>query len=299
MSWEKAANIATVVEAIVVAVSIIFIWKQLRQQTKLTRIANTQALVGISSPFNLELIKDTKMAALWVRGSKDYDTFDEVGQYQYKSLLIWWLIFQENIFYQRKEGLLDEKIYASWDYDLRFFVTQQNLIARWGELKDAFQIEFRDYVTSLISCGRQPAPSQKSVNMGQPQDDSRVTEFHKRSGESHSEARKLLTAMAVGSLGVLYATLTGKDAPVLDTGSKWLALAAVVFMALAAGFGLAAWRADAAWAYKAANNFDKNSELVKPEGEPWHQVKRWCDRFQFILFGIGLLLTALLTLRLL
>jgi len=41
MDWEKAANIATVVEAIVVTVSIIFIWKQLRQQTKLTRIANT------------------------------------------------------------------------------------------------------------------------------------------------------------------------------------------------------------------------------------------------------------------
>ena len=151
MDWEKAANIATVVEAIVVTVSIIFIWKQLRQQTKLTRIANTQALVDISSPFNLELIKDPKMAALWVRGAKDYSTFDEVGQYQYKSLLIWWLIFQENIFYQKKEGLLDEKIYASWDYDLRFFVRQQNLSERWGELKNAFQAEFRDYITGLIN----------------------------------------------------------------------------------------------------------------------------------------------------
>jgi hypothetical protein len=153
MNWEKAADIATVVEAIIVAVSINFIWKQLRQQTKLTRIANTQALVDISSPFNLELIKDPKMAALWVRGSKDYGTFDEVAQYQYKSLLIWWLIFQENVFYQRREGLLDEKIYASWDYDLRFFVTQQNLRERWGELKNAFQAEFRDYVTGLINEG--------------------------------------------------------------------------------------------------------------------------------------------------
>jgi hypothetical protein len=151
MSWEKAADIATVVEAIVVTVSIVFIWKQLKQQTKLIKIANTQALVDISSPFNLELIKDSKMAALWVRGSKDYGTFDEVGQYQYKSLLIWWLIFQENIFYQSREGLLDEKIYASWDYDLRFFVRQQNLRERWDELKDAFQVEFRDYVTSRIN----------------------------------------------------------------------------------------------------------------------------------------------------
>jgi len=151
MDWEKAANIATVVEAIVVTVSILFIWKQLRQQTKLTRIANTQALVAISSPFNLELIKDPEMAALWVKGAKDYGTFDEVRQYQYKSLLIWWLIFQENIFYQKKEGLLDEKIYVSWDYDLRFFVRQQNLSERWGELNNAFQAEFRGYVTGLIN----------------------------------------------------------------------------------------------------------------------------------------------------
>src|SRR6185369_5305770 len=91
MDWEKAANIATVVEAIVVTASILFIWKQLRQQTKLTRIANTQALVAISSPFNLELIKDREMAALWIKGANDYGTFDEVRQYQYKSLLIWWL----------------------------------------------------------------------------------------------------------------------------------------------------------------------------------------------------------------
>ncbi len=150
MDWAKAANIATVVESIVVVVSVVFIWIQLRLQTKLTRIANTQALVEISSPFNLELIKDPAMSALWIKGSKDYDSFDEVKQYQYKSLLIWWLIFQKNIFYQNQERLLDEKIYASWDYDLRFFVMHQRLGERWDELKDAFQVEFRDYVTSLI-----------------------------------------------------------------------------------------------------------------------------------------------------
>jgi len=80
MDWAKAASIATVVESIIVIVSVVFIWIQLRLQTKLTRIANTQALVEISSPFNLELIKDAAMAALWIKGSKDYDSFDEVKQ---------------------------------------------------------------------------------------------------------------------------------------------------------------------------------------------------------------------------
>jgi hypothetical protein len=46
--------------------------------------------------------------------------------------------------------------------------------------------------------------------MQQPQEDNMVGDFHKRAGQSHSEARKLLTGMGVGGVGVLYATLTGK-----------------------------------------------------------------------------------------
>jgi hypothetical protein len=149
-SLQTAANLATIIEAIVVIVSVIFIWMQLKQQNKLTKVANTQTLVEISSPFNLELIKDSNMAALWVNGSKNYNSFNEVQKYQYKSLLIWWLIFHENIFYQKKESLLDDKIYNSWDYDLRFFIKKQNLKLLWNELKDAFQSEFKSYVTMLI-----------------------------------------------------------------------------------------------------------------------------------------------------
>jgi hypothetical protein len=150
MNWQTSANIALTVQTFVIAVSVVFIWLQLRRQTRLARVANTQALVEISSPFNLELIKDPAIAALWINGARDYETFDEVKQYQYRSLLIWRLIFQENVFYQCQEGLLDKNIYASWDYDLQLFITQQNLKVRWTELKDMFQTEFRNYVTGLV-----------------------------------------------------------------------------------------------------------------------------------------------------
>src|SRR5947209_8406971 len=89
-------------------------------------------------------------------------------------------------------------------------------------------------------------------------------EFHNRAGESHAEARKLLTGMAVGSFGVLYATLTGKDAPMLDGSNNKLALWGIITMAVSAGCGLFAWRADAAWAYQAyqvAKCFENNPAL--------------------------------------
>jgi hypothetical protein len=156
--WQIASAISTIVQAIVVVVSLYFIWRQVQQQTRqakqrteLTRAANAQALVGLSSPLNLELIKDPQMARFWIKGAEEYDTYSDVDKYRYRSLLIWWLILHENIFYQRQNDLLDEGIYSSWDSDLKTFIRQQRLHLRWAELKGAFQLEFSNYLEKLIA----------------------------------------------------------------------------------------------------------------------------------------------------
>lgn len=129
--------------------------------------------------------------------------------------------------------------------------------------------------------------------------DPREAEFHQRAGQSHAEARKLLTTMATASFGVLYATLTGKSAPLLLGYNKWLALAAMISMGLAAGAGIYAWRADAQWAYEAAENFGLFPGLAKPDGGIWHEKKKQYDRLQIALFFLGLLLGLGLTVSLL
>lgn len=121
-------------------------------------------------------------------------------------------------------------------------------------------------------------------------------DFYKRASDLHSEARRFLTAMAVGSLGVLYATLTGKAAPPLIASDRLIAIIAILAMAISAAFGLASWRADAAWAYRAGKN--PPTENNQPDGGVWHQVKKVCDLVQLVLFGVGLLLSASLALRL-
>jgi hypothetical protein len=107
--WQVAAAVATIVQAIGLLVSLIFIWrqvqlqtiqaneqtKQIKDQTRLAKSSNAQSLVALSSPFNLELIKDDKIAGFWVKGDKEYETFDIVRKYQYESLLLWWLITLE------------------------------------------------------------------------------------------------------------------------------------------------------------------------------------------------------------
>lgn len=154
MDWAKAAEIATVFGTIIGLISFIvsatLILHQLREQTKLAKATNVQAFVETSSPFNLQLIQDRAMAELWVNGCRSYDTYDDVDRFRYRSLLIWWLILHENVYYQRRNGLLDESYYAAWNNDLKGFVKEQNLEKLWGGMKDSYQKEFVAHVDVII-----------------------------------------------------------------------------------------------------------------------------------------------------
>lgn len=156
--WQKALAIATIVQTVVVVISLYFIWRQVQQQTRLitqqtnlARIANVQSLVGLSSPYNLELIKDRDVARFWVEGAEKFETYDEVDKFRHQQLLIWWLILHENVFYQKQKNLLDEDIFATWSRDLKFFIAKHRLEYHWPKLEAAFQSEFSKYVDQVIN----------------------------------------------------------------------------------------------------------------------------------------------------
>ncbi len=147
---ERTAHIAEILEAGFVIVSVLFIWYELRLNNDLSKAANAQALVEQSSPFNLELAVNPELAGLWIQGRERFAEMDEVDRYRYQSMVTWWLIFHENVFYQRRHGLLDEQSHQAWDRDLRAFVRGQRLGPLWKDVGPFYQDEFAAYVTRLI-----------------------------------------------------------------------------------------------------------------------------------------------------
>jgi hypothetical protein len=158
MTWETWSDVATVTQAVLLPVSLGLVWYQLRKQSQLTRAANTQALVELSSPFNLLLIQDPEFAKLWVHGASNFDSMGKVDQYRFKSLIIWWMIFHENIYYQRQRKLIDDTTYRGWDSDLRKFVVDSNLPKHWPEFGDVCQKDFVAYVQKLIAANGATGP---------------------------------------------------------------------------------------------------------------------------------------------
>lgn len=148
LSFETAANIATVLEFFVVAISIYFISRQLDQQNNLARASNAQALFELSSPFTLMLLEHDRLADMWREGAKFAETDTMVTQY--KQLLIWWLSFYENIYHQNRYGLLDIEVYKSWDKDMDYFIERRDLTPFWEELKKLYHQDFVKHFDAKI-----------------------------------------------------------------------------------------------------------------------------------------------------
>ncbi len=123
MALSDLASIAIIVQGILFVVSIVLVWYQLRENTKLVRAANTQKLVELSVPFNLRLAQD----------------------------LTWWLTLHENIYHQWRNKLIDEETFSSWTRDLEFYVKRQQLGNHWPDLNSFFESSFAQHVTVIIA----------------------------------------------------------------------------------------------------------------------------------------------------
>jgi hypothetical protein len=151
ITLKDCADLATVVGAVSLVVSAWLLFQELRTNNKLVKAANTQSLVGLSSPFNLSLIQDRNLAELSVRGASQYETMDHVDQYRYKCLIHWWLIYYENVYYQRQQGMLDKLSYEPWATEMLQFIQEHRLDLHWNEMRSQYQVDFAEHISRVIA----------------------------------------------------------------------------------------------------------------------------------------------------
>ncbi len=150
MSLSNLASIAVIVQGVFLVVSVILVWYQLKENTKLIRTANTQKLVELSSPFYLQIAQDRELAALWLQGAQRLEDLDVVDKERYFNLLTWWLMLHENIYHQWSKKLIEEDTFKSWTRDLEYFAQRQKLGRNWEMISSYFEASFAEHVKTII-----------------------------------------------------------------------------------------------------------------------------------------------------
>ncbi|MBN1428299.1 MAG: hypothetical protein JXB07_07935 [Anaerolineae bacterium] len=158
MNIQMIANIATILEAIAVIASLIFIAAQIQQNTRLTRVANAQSVVENARVLATALAQDRQLAELWITGIKHYDDLDSVDQYRFLGFLTYLLNMHENAYYQLTENLLDERVYSPYESELKALAESGVLPRHWMALRSQFQSEFAGHVEKVLKEVRTSKP---------------------------------------------------------------------------------------------------------------------------------------------
>ncbi len=152
MSLEDWANLSQIGQFVLVLVSLVAIWYQLRQSVQLAKAANSQSFAEQAGSFNSLLIQSSEVAKIWYSYGKGFEKEElqlPMAEARYKELLIQWLILHENIYYQNQKHLLDPTVYNSWETDLRRTVKRHNLEVFETPLEQIFCGPFGEHLKKL------------------------------------------------------------------------------------------------------------------------------------------------------
>ena len=122
---------------------------QWRQANALAKAEHLRAISEHAANFNFTICGSETLSDVWFSYGRPAEA-TPARRHQYRSLLLQWLIFHENIFFQHENGLLDDAIYRSWDRDLEENLPRHDLDALGMPIEAMFRTSFGRHLKEIV-----------------------------------------------------------------------------------------------------------------------------------------------------
>jgi hypothetical protein len=146
MTLEDLADIAQIVASFGVIVSLIYLARQVVQNTRMMRAGVSSDRVQRDFDLTSPIFNNRDFAEKWCKARDGLDALDEIDQVRVvmhsRSALKHW----HNMFAMRRQHLVSD---ADWDellWLIQHFGGIQNTRAAWAMFKDSFEKPFQDFI---------------------------------------------------------------------------------------------------------------------------------------------------------
>ena len=148
MNWEIGTAIAEIASATGVIITLLYLAKQIRAQTKESRLA---AAHEIAEGFRDMLLPfaDADLCEVFVRANTDFDGLTDAERVQMitvnsRNIRLW-----EEAYHQFKGGRLDENIWNTMVRQYSSYLSAPSFLRVWKLRSAYYDDEFREFVESL------------------------------------------------------------------------------------------------------------------------------------------------------
>ncbi len=151
MGLEQLSFIGDIGAAIAVIASLIYVGRQVKENTIATRATAAQALAGTMNGYVGLINTSTNLADILHRGATGMNKLQGGEAIQFGAFLDQMFINCEAVYYQWRDGVLDERLWDTYRHVIVDMMSQQGSREWWPNRRHWFGTEFADLVDELCS----------------------------------------------------------------------------------------------------------------------------------------------------
>jgi hypothetical protein len=149
LTLEQAYYVGELTAALAVIISLLYVGRQMKQNTEAIQINAAQEFVQMFNTFTADLGNNKEIATIWYQGTTDYDGLDKIDSIRFHAMAAQWMRIMESIFQQRKRGAIDEDTWQGIINLQKDTVSMPGII-KWEKIRGHWHgPEFRDWIKSL------------------------------------------------------------------------------------------------------------------------------------------------------
>ncbi len=155
MNWDAVGALAEVFGAIGVIITLVFLARQIQQNTSAVRASTNHALTQQRNDLNVKFGLDPAAADLLLRGARSLDDLDFTERYRHMLLMRAVVGICEDTFVQYSEGMCDKEPWESTKLVLRPIALAPTFEDFWTRNRAVFLPAFRGEVDEIRAAAQQ------------------------------------------------------------------------------------------------------------------------------------------------
>ena len=154
MTLEQLAWLSSVVSAVALVISVIYVSIQIRHNTRAVLAAAYQQVVNSFAQISFDIAKDKSLADLYLRAGQGFSSLGDVERTQYSLMLLSFMRRAENVFFQTEIHMLQNEHWFGIRDSVKAILGPPGARDCWNEIKNRLNPKFRDFIDTLIGAQR-------------------------------------------------------------------------------------------------------------------------------------------------
>lgn len=150
MNLNDLANLAQIIGAAAVVISLIYVALQIRQNTNAVRSATANTVHEHFAKWYHLVAADAELSRMAANGLRDYRSLSEQERVRFIVAFMAFLSYSQNAFLKWREGLLASPLWLGWELVIMNLVCAPGGRAFWKERGYMFGDEFRRYIENDV-----------------------------------------------------------------------------------------------------------------------------------------------------